>query len=469
MKKILCMVLALCLMFSMAACGKNAGNVTGRNMAELTDGYKLSSLSLPRTVSYPDSEDYKRGNGTYDYNAYERAFSNWTDLLRDRMGRISGYNGKLSLYLKNASAFLFGEDGKNKVCSPLNIYFALAMLAECAGGETRAEIMNVLGFDDINDLRKVSKTLWEQYYFDSDNLTTLLGSSIWMNQEIDGVKLELNKDTLATLAKYYYAESFSGMAADNDFSTAFKAWLDEHTGGLLHDQAYALKDFEEDLIMAIATTVYYKGSWDIKFNKDHTADDTFHAVDGDKSVPFMHSEQECYCIKDDGLTAVGIDFQGVGRMWFILPDEGISPEQLNESGALAAFLEEAAKIDNGTMDAEGLTQAIGKLSIPKFDVDSTIDLIPALKSLGVNQAFDQYKGDFSNLTELQAYVSKATHSARVKIDEEGCEAAAFTVITLYAGAALIPGQIEFKADRPFAFAITGIDGLPLFTGIVDQP
>ena len=61
------------------------------------------------------------------------------------------------------------------------------------------------------------------------------------------------------------------------------------------------------------------------------------------------------------------------------------------------------------------------------------------------------------------------HAARVKIDEEGCEAAAFTAIIADATAAM-PQElpvVEMDLDRPFAFAITGADGLPLFVGTVN--
>ena len=38
------------------------------------------------------------------------------------------------------------------------------------------------------------------------------------------------------------------------------------------------------------------------------------------------------------------------------------------------------------------------------------------------------------------------------------------------GAAAPPDQkVDFTLDRPFVFAITGEDGLPLFVGVVHKP
>ena len=57
----------------------------------------------------------------------------------------------------------------------------------------------------------------------------------------------------------------------------------------------------------------------------------------------------------------------------------------------------------------------------------------------------------------------------MKIDEDGCEAAAYTILSVCKTAAMPPEEIvEFTLDEPFLFAITGADGLPLFAGIVNQ-
>jgi len=69
----------------------------------------------------------------------------------------------------------------------------------------------------------------------------------------------------------------------------------------------------------------------------------------------------------------------------------------------------------------------------------------------------------------EIYLSQAKHDARVTIDEEGCTAVAYTVLAA-AGAGMLPEEeVDFVLDRPFLFAITGVDRLPLFVGVVNQP
>ena len=93
-----------------------------------------------------------------------------------------------------------------------------------------------------------------------------------------------------------------------------------------------------------------------------------------------------------------------------------------------------------------------------------------LKALGVTDVFDMDAADFTPLTDVPlVYVSQAKHAARVIVEEEKVEAAAYTIIGA-AGAAAPPGDtVEFTVDRPFLFAITGPAGLPLFVGVVNDP
>ena len=108
--------------------------------------------------------------------------------------------------------------------------------------------------------------------------------------------------------------------------------------------------------------------------------------------------------------------------------------------------------------------------MPKFDIASDLDLTESLERLGVTDVFDLERADFSPVTDdTAAFLSQARHAARVAIDEEGVTAAAYTVMMMAGAAAPPEEEVDFTLDRPFAFAITGADGLPLFVGVVHQP
>ena len=107
-------------------------------------------------------------------------------------------------------------------------------------------------------------------------------------------------------------------------------------------------------------------------------------------------------------------------------------------------------------------------SVPKFDVKSSTGLNEALRSLGVTDAFDGTKADFTPLTDNGAVVDSVMQAARVKIDEDGVEAAAYTEIVANDSAMMeIPPTVEMELDRPFLFVIFDYNNVPLFVGTVN--
>ena len=110
------------------------------------------------------------------------------------------------------------------------------------------------------------------------------------------------------------------------------------------------------------------------------------------------------------------------------------------------------------------------LKLPKFDVSSDIDLSESFKAIGIENAFNMGSADFSALTDqTPVYISKINHAARAVIDEEGCKAAAFTVIEAPGAAEPIERRIvDFVLDRPFIFIIESDVGQPLFIGVVNN-
>lgn len=150
-------------------------------------------------------------------------------------------------------------------------------------------------------------------------------------------------------------------------------------------------------------------------------------------------------------------------MWFFLPDEGVAPLSLLEDEHVQSLLFAP------NMLWEVPVCSID-LRIPKFDVTANQDLCAALTTLGITDVLDDKKADFSPLTDMEGvYLSSAPHGVRIKIDEEGVEAASYTVLMM-AGMGLPPEEvIDFKLDRPFLFAVISDDGLPLILGVVNEP
>ena len=109
------------------------------------------------------------------------------------------------------------------------------------------------------------------------------------------------------------------------------------------------------------------------------------------------------------------------------------------------------------------------LSIPKFDVFSTMELSEGLKNMGVTKVFNENAADFTKLTgDFPVYLTGANQSVRMQIDEEGVKAATYIEIPGAGSAAPPEETIDFILDRSFLFVITN-DNIPLFAGCVNDP
>ena len=347
-------------------------------------------------------------------------------------------------------------NGENRVYSPLNVYMALAMLAEVTDGDSRAQLLELLGEKDTDALRTEVKALFEASYRDEELLTTLPAASVWMRDDCN-----YKSGALQALAEYYFASAFSGTMGDPAYTAALHDWINERTNHLLEEQAEKLT-LDSQTVLALVTTLYFKGRWAEAFSEEQTTQDVFHALSGDLQTDFMHKGMDMNYYRGERFAAIRLSMHGGAGMWLLLPDEDSSLQELIDSGEAAAFLADP--------EAAECSRYHVRISLPRFDVDSDMDLIPALQRLGVTDVFTS-AADFSPLTEeLPLSVSQIEHAARVKIDEEGCEAAAFTAIFVKNAAIADPlEEVEFTCDRPFFFAVTGDQGQLLFTGAVNTP
>ncbi|MCD8366524.1 MAG: hypothetical protein LUC48_00630 [Clostridiales bacterium] len=462
MKKLFALILALAMALTLAACTGTAGDesngastasgstVSGENTASDNTAGSVSLLSeaqYPETATYPDEENW-------DEDAYDA----WWTVTQERRASAEDYPENYNDFVSATMAqFLVSGNGENAAYSPLNIYLALAMLAETTGGNSQAQILTLLGADSVETLRTQANALWRGNYCDDGAVTSLLASSLWLSDS-----LTYQQDTLDALAETYYASTYRGRMGSDEVNQALQSWLNEQTGGLLEEQASGV-ELSEYTIMALATTIYYKAAWMDEFWADNNTEDIFHAPNGDLTCDFMNQSMETNYYQGDQFGAVYRSLMNSGGMWLILPDEGVEVSSLLTDSQVMEMMEAG-------WEWEGCDYCQVNLSLPKFDVSADLNLQDGLEALGVTDVFDADVADFSPLSDVAAVLSTATHAARVIVDEEGVEAAAYTVFAADGAALEAPlEEIDFVLDRPFLFVITGDTDTILFVGVVNQP
>ena len=468
MKKLLAIILAAACAFSLAACAAtpdtpnaSAPPATDEQLDCIGDP-TTQQLAAPVAVSmpqYPNEAKYTASNGNFDSEKYDEDWDAWWESYQEKTADMTDPAALTHWFTTSIPALMQNAGKENRVCSPLNIYMALSMLAAVTGGETRQQILDALGAESLDALQKQAAQLWAENSWDDGLVTSTLANSIWLR---DGYNY--NSETLQKLGEDFYASAFSGEMGSDAYNNILRDWINEHTGNLLTEQAGKL-ELNADTVLALVSTLYYSASWHDKFSSAATTQDVFHAPNGDVSTDFLHSSDSNTVYYGDGFSAIGLSLENSGRMWLLKPDEGVDAAELLQNEDTLGFL-----LANGEWSQT--QRAIVNLSLPKFDVSSDLDILDTLAQLGMTDVLDGIKSDCTPLTAANdsLALTQAKHAARVKIDEDGCEAAAYTILGVEATAMMGPeDEIDFTLDNPFVFAITGIDGLPLFVGLVNQP
>lgn len=397
---------------------------------------------------YPEASEYPS-----DININH---DSWTAEQRGRWekGKLIDSSVK-DFYKKTAEEFLSGDE--NKAYSPVNVYMALAMLGETTDGESRRQILDLLGVDNIEGLREDAKNMWLANYCNDGAVTSILANSVWLNKDVN-----IKQQTIDVLAENYYASSYRGDTGSPKMTNAVQTWLNQQTNGLLSDSVKNVR-LDSETVMALYSTVYFRAKWINQFDKSKNDTKTFHAPKVDIQTEFMNdTETYGWFYGGEDFGAMFLNFKEGGKMWFILPDENKTTEDVLSSGEYIKMMSNPDEWKNSKMLKI-------HYSVPKFDVSSQIRLSEGLKNLGVTDIFDIDKSDFSPLTDSAAFISEANHTARVVIDEEGCTAAAFTEMMIFGAAKPPEDEMDFILDRPFIFAVTSDTQQPLFIGTVNNP
>lgn len=421
--------------------------------------YALVSAEYPKMAPYPDeAKFYDEVTGEFDSEGFDKQWYAWRESRQRQsgqsVGRVAGFD---DFTKKSAAQLLSDADGANRIYSPLNVYMALGMLAETTGGDSRGQVLDLLGEKDIASLRRNASALWNANYQNDGANVSVLAGSLWLNESVG-----FREGTLRSLADNYYASSFRGQPGSAELDEALRGWMNEQTGGLLKEQVSGIR-LNPQTVAALVTTVYFRSKWSDEFSPRLTEEDTFHGANGDDVCDFMHQTGSKNYYRGERFGAVRQELEAGGSMSFLLPDEGVTVDDLLADSEALDFIVTSGE---GWKNSKFVTV---NESVPKFDASSQLDLCDSLRALGVSDVFDAQTADFSPLSDDAegVFLSGVQHGARVTIDEEGCTAAAYTVM-MACGAAMPPEEkVDFVLDRPFLFTISSADGQTLFVGVIN--
>ena len=328
----------------------------------------------------------------------------------------------------------------NQVISPLSVTYALGMLNNGAAGVTQQEICQTLGFgktgaDGINAFCR--KMLTELPALD-EQTKVMLSNAIFLNQP-----RYFLPEFLEIAHTYYDAETQTRDFEDGETMDVINKWGSDHTMGMI-DKVLSEETFKADAASYLLNAVYFKGVWTLKFDKEETKDEMFN---GREKVPMMHMRKCLPYAETDDYQALTLPYGNESyHMTVLLPRENRSINDV------------LAKLDTNTWFwylQPVCAEAEVDVKLPRMDITTNVDLVEPMMTLGMPSAFDPLAADIPGCYNTSQFISNMFQVAKIKMDEEGTEAAAITVIeTTDALPSGEPKLYEFHADRPFLYIIS---------------
>lgn len=359
------------------------------------------------------------------------------------------FQAALNDFARDSTLALAGELGENDCYCPLSLYYALALAGSGTRNQTEAEFQNALHVSALDWAADQCGRYYRQHYTDEETSQFKLANSLWM----DG-RCQFSQDFISGAEQDFFSGLFQANFTDPDVGKDMTKWVSENTGGLLEPEF----EFSYDTMLALINTVYLRARWGDEFIEDYNEKDVFFKADGSEvTAEYMRQSDEHGSGYDgEGFLRSERYLHGGFRMIFILPDEGVSPQELLSDPDRFEEMFYPRELDSYEVHWR----------VPKFSIDSKYDLMDALDTLGLQSATNGNLADFSGMYDslpepyTGLYLSQAEQGVHIAIDEEGVEAAAYTMIAQDAAGAEAPEEhpvLEMNLNRPFLFAITAVD------------
>ena len=345
------------------------------------------------------------------------------------------------------------DPASDVVLSPLSVAMALTMTLNGARGETQQAMQQALELSGLtqNEINASYRSLIDLLAGLDPDVIFELANSIWpaVGFSVEPEFLQLNRT-------YFDAEVTALDFAAPGAVDVINGWVETKTNGLI---ANILDNIPPGAVLYLINAIYFKGSWTHPFDPGVTEEAPFWRADGGISTCELMAMDEVefpvFTDEATGLMVLDLPY-GVGdfRMTVVLPAYGADLDSL------------IAGLTAPQWDAwlAGLNPMELPIYLPKFKLEYKQTLNDVLAALGMEIAFTP-AADFTGISPDAPWISRVIHQAVVKIDEQGTEAAAATVIEQVTGISL-----NFRADHPFFFAIRDRhSGAILFMGKVADP
>jgi len=440
MKKIVAMLLMASMILSMGtACGKKTKS---------TVGGKASVTKETKTEEPSDPSVLERTNGKQAIFQLANTSNTMQAMSDEEMKKA--YSQFIFALMKECA---LQAKGNNVLISPDSLLFCLQMCAAGADGDTLNQMMNTMipGADNTSAFQySVNRMNSLQ------NDTLSIANSVWLNQN----KAQFVYSDYLDYVKHHFDANVDIIEFDDTGVAAINKWVSEKTDGMIED---LIDKLQSSGVMVLVNAIAFDGKWDITYDAGHIKTRDFTNGNGEKKEgKFLLSNERFYL--DNGKATGFLKPYEDGKYGFmtILPND----ESVDINDFMANMTPEEYWSFWENKDSNADVNAL----MPEFTSDYNIVLSEILADMGMKDAFDEKKADFSNMAHCDnnVYISKVVQKTHIEVTREGTKAAAATAIYMDE-AECIHEYHEVICDRPYAYAIVDMEtGLPVFLGTVED-
>lgn len=350
------------------------------------------------------------------------------------------------------------EAGKNEMLSPMSILAALTMTENGAKGETLAQMEQVLSGGVSVTQQGEELSSYMKSLPDEEGAHLGIANSIWIK---DDDLFQVENDFLKKNTSLFDAEVYQAPFDEHTLKD-INTWVSNKTEQMIPE---ILEKIDEDSLMYLVNAVAFDAKWMDPYMKESVRDGIFTRTDGStEDISLMNSEESVY-LEDADTTGFIRPYENGYYFVALLPNEDIAIDDYVRNFS-------AEQLENLLQNAIYSYDVYA--AMPKFKSEYSIKLNDTLKAMGITDAFDGEKADFTGLGTYadgsNIYISEVIHKTYIEVDEQGTKASAATSVGMAKETSMRESITKnVILDRPFVYAIIDSENeLPIFLGVVES-
>lgn len=346
----------------------------------------------------------------------------------------------------------------NEVYSPLSLYLALSMLLPATSETTHDELLEGLSLSSAEEFEEMVQPLLKKNNIldEEEDFASLLTNSIWLQNDRE----DYDKEILERLEdRYQTMHQFTDFKNVDETKKLIEGFIDEQTNGFIEELDL---NIDPNTALLLLNTLYFKDAWRDEFTQETDFDFTTKNGETIEVNGVVKTLESPKYYQDEDSQMVIVPFKNGHQMLFIKPEDIEQFFNQEKTSELYSILEDMEY-------QEGLNI---HLSMPEVDIDSEFtELNKFLESLG----FSELMSDAPYLSYIEdketgMFINDIIQQARITVDREGAEAAAYTAIAVEeTSMPIVEEEIEMTLDQPYVMVVLSPEYIPMFVSTVNDP